>query len=763
MHWLSSVGSVSCRRCGEGLESRPAFLSLWELSPVVAWLVPLVSLALPCHRSSIGEDSFPAFDVHTIDPDAAFCACAVMDVNHDGQPDIISGGWWYQGPNWQRHFLREVPIIRGRFDDYSNLVVDVDGDGWDDLISANYRSQTLFWIRHPGPGLGPWDVRVIAEPGPMETGRLYDIDGDGQPDVLPNGATFAAWWRFTRAQNGAVEWHRHDLPAEMAGHGIGFGDINADGRGDIVTAAGWWESPPDPRSGAWTYHPEFRLHSDASVPILVHDLDRDGDNDVIWGRGHNVGIYWLEQITEGNVRGWRWHAIDTSWSQAHALLLADLDADGTPEVVTGKRYLGHDGRDPGEWDMPVVYAYQFDPQRRVFHRHPIAEGINVGWGLDPKAADLDGDGDVDLVAADRNGFFWFENLKVHPTGSAEQEQKAVDAWMKQDHRDPMTLVEENGQRRQVVSLGDWGRRRWHILRGMEAAMGELPNPSFRVPLDIRIVTTEETAEYRRIKLTYAADPFDRLPAYLLIPQGSSVRRPGVLCLHQTTPLGKDEPAGTKPEAVYPYAHELASLGYVCLVPDYPSFGEHTYDFSAHPEFASGTMKAIWDNIRGIDLLESLPEVDGDKIAVIGHSLGGHNALFTAAFDERIRAVICSCSFTAFHDYYGGKIAPWAQDRYMPRVREVFQNDPDRMPFDFYEVVAAIAPRPLFVSGPLNDANFDYQGVRKVLIKAREVYALYGAEDKLTAIHPELGHGFPPEIRQQAYAWLARQLKWSLTE
>lgn len=755
---LQSVAFPSHNRLAEG-NMRGAGCPK-RASAALSGVGVLMILASACLRVSHAEDAFPVFRVHTVTPEAAFCACGVMDVNHDGRADIVSGGWWYEGPTWRRHFLREVPIIRGRFDDYSNLVVDVDGDGWHDLISANYRSETLFWIRHPGPGLGPWDVRVIAKPGPMETGRLYDVDADGQPDILPDGMSFAAWWRFERTQDGSVDWHRHELPAGIAGHGIGFGDINGDGRGDIVTPEGWWEAPSDPRSSGWTAHQEFRLHPDASVPILVSDVDKDGDGDIIWGRGHNVGLYWLEQITEGNVRTWRWHAIDTSWSQAHALLLADLDADGQPEVVAGKRYLGHDGRDPGEWHMPVVYAYRFDTQRRVFYRYPIAEGINVGWGLDPKAADLDGDGDVDLVAADRNGLFWFENLKVTSAEAPGGTERAAETWAEQDHRDPMTLVDKGGQRRRITSLGEWGRRRWHILRGIEAAMGRLPDPSFRVPLDVKIESSEETAEYRRIKLTYAADPFDRVPAYLLIPHGASVRRPGVLCLHQTTPLGKDEPAGTRPEAVYPYAHELACLGYVCLVPDYPSFGEHSYDFQAHPEFASGTMKAIWDNIRAVDLLESLPEVDCDKIAVIGHSLGGHNALFTAAFDERIRAVICSCGFTAFHDYYGGKIAPWAQDRYMPRVRDVFQNHPDRMPFDFYEVMAAVAPRPVFVNAPLRDDNFDYQGVRKVLAKAREVYALSKAEENLAAVHPDIGHGFPPEIRRQAYEWLARQLKWS---
>lgn len=196
------------------------------------------------------------------------------------------------------------------------------------------------------------------------------------------------------------------------------------------------------------------------------------------------------------------------------------------------------------------------------------------------------------------------------------------------------------------------------------------------------------------------------------------------------------------------------------MPEYPSFGEHDYDFQAHPEFASGSMKAVWDNIRGLDLLESLPEVDPDRIAVIGHSLGGHNALFTAVFDQRIRAVIVSCSFTPFHHYYGGELPPWAQERYIPRIRDVFQNDPDLVPFDFYEILAALAPRPVFVNAPTGDDNFDVEGVRKVMPKAAEVYALFGAAERITVLYPEIGHSFPPDIRQQAYQWLGKHFKWS---
>jgi dienelactone hydrolase len=208
-----------------------------------------------------------------------------------------------------------------------------------------------------------------------------------------------------------------------------------------------------------------------------------------------------------------------------------------------------------------------------------------------------------------------------------------------------------------------------------------------------------------------------------------------------------------------FAHELADRGFVCLVPDYPSFGEYPYDFKTQgAHYASGSMKAIWNNVRALDLLESLPEVDPERIGCLGHSLGGHNSLFTAAFDQRIKAVVTSCGFTAFHHYYGGDLKGWTSDRYMPRIRDVYENNPDRVPFDFYEVLAATAPRGIFVCAPLHDSNFENEGVKKVVNEVSKIYTLAGAPERLVAEYPDAGHDFPHAEREQAYAWLREVLK-----
>lgn len=751
-----------------------------------------------------------AFAPHDINPASEFPACAVMDVNKDGKLDIISGGFWYEAPKWTKHFLREVEVIRGRFDDYSNLEMDVNADGWTDIVSVNYRSASIFWIEHPGGAIKanpetPWTKHLVDNPGPMETGRLYDIDGDGKLDILPNGTTFAAWYEVIQEKgaDGKVtpRFAKHDLPMEIAGHGVGFGDINGDSRGDIVGPHGWLEAPEDRRKGRWVYHQEWATTRDASVPMLVHDVDGDGDNDLIWGRGHRFGLYWLEQGKGGDgSRSWTWRVIDTSWGQPHSILLADLDGDKKLELVAGKRYMGHEGKDPGEYDLLCAYSYKFDPKVKAWSRNEIYFDHRAGFGLDPRAVDVDGDGDVDLVAADRSSLVLLENKgsKLSPTriGISTSIHRSPPRY---NHQQPLSInpAEPLGIEtpRSDLSLKDakspaeYALRREHIQEGMAIAMGRVPDSSRRVPLDVKVESREEMPEYTRVKVSYAAEPGDRVPALLLVPKkvkleanglggeianrdkattnnrGFGGRLPAMLCLHPTNVDGKAQTAALVGEKTRHYGHQLAERGFVCLIPDYPSFGDYkAYDFkqkapgSEEPLYESGSMKAIWNNIRAVDLLESLGYVDIDSIGLIGHSLGGHNALFTAVFEPRIKAVVTSCGFTAFHDYYKGDLKGWTSDRYMPKIRDVYQNNPDKMPFDFPEVLAAIAPRGIYINAPLHDANFDVGGVRKCIEAAQPVFNLLEAKDKLVVEYPDCGHDFPDEVRERVYEWLKKELK-----
>ena len=294
-----------------------------------------------------------------------------------------------------------------------------------------------------------------------------------------------------------------------------------------------------------------------------------------------------------------------------------------------------------------------------------------------------------------------------------------------------------------------------ILKRMQLVMGPMPGAERKVPLDVKELSAEKLDGYTRKKITFAVEDGDRVPAWLLIPNGDG-KQPAMLCLHQTINIGKDEPVGLGKQESKQQALHLVKRGYVCLAPDYPSFGEYKYDFAAAfkaGKYQSGSMKAIWNNMRAVDLLQAMPEVDGERIGVIGHSLGGHNALFTAAFDDRLKVAVSSCGFCSFAKYYKGNLKGWTSDRYMPRIASAYNSDPKKMPFEFADVLTAIAPRAVFAMAPLKDSNFDVEGVKDVIKAVAPVYAKLGAADKLKAVHPDAGHEWPDAARAEAYQFI----------
>ena len=321
----------------------------------------------------------------------------------------------------------------------------------------------------------------------------------------------------------------------------------------------------------------------------------------------------------------------------------------------------------------------------------------------------------------------------------------------------MFFLDGKGAVQSVTSTAHWIKRRAQILAGMQEAMGPLPDRSGLPPLDVKVTEEKEGDGFTRVALTFASGDGDRVPADLYLPTAATNgKRPAMLALHQTSPLGKRNLAGEGPNGNMGYAPELARRGYVVLCPDYPSFGEYKYDF-AKDRYVSGSMKGVFNHMRAVDLLQSRDDVDGERIGVIGHSLGGHNALFLATFDERVKAVVSSCGWTPFGDYYGGKIAGWTSDRYMPRLRDAYHLDAKQVPFDFAEVVAAIAPRWFFSSSPVKDDNFAVAGVKKAAAAAQPVYDLLSSGERLQVRYPECGHDFPPEVREEAYAFLDKAM------
>ncbi|MFO0901474.1 MAG: DUF2920 family protein [Pirellulales bacterium] len=336
-----------------------------------------------------------------------------------------------------------------------------------------------------------------------------------------------------------------------------------------------------------------------------------------------------------------------------------------------------------------------------------------------------------------------------------------------------TLLEwrdSQGRSHSVEDAAQWRRRRDHIVQSFELAAGTRPSPLARVPLDAKWGAPIRDGRIVRYPVSYQSDHDDRTPAWLLLPEAIAdqwerqkladklqpatpvaiLPVPAVLCLHQTTAHGKDEPAGVAGDASLAYARELTERGFVTLAPDYPSLGAHAYDFAPSHGYASGTMKAIWDNSRAVDLLETLPFVDSQRLGVVGHSLGGHSAVFTALFDERLRVIVSSCGFSSFEK---DDVPSWNGVRYMPRIATQFANDRNRLPFDFPELIAALAPRPFLAVAATRDADFDVEGVRDCLRAAKSVYALHRAENALQALYPDAPHSFPVEARRRAYEFI----------
>lgn len=317
----------------------------------------------------------------------------------------------------------------------------------------------------------------------------------------------------------------------------------------------------------------------------------------------------------------------------------------------------------------------------------------------------------------------------------------------------------SGAVKRASSPAEWEARRAEALAGFQKIAGELPGPEMRCALEMQTHEEADCGSYVRRLVSYQSSPGGRVPAYLCIPKAALEGKPApaVLCLHPTeNVIGHKVVVGLGGKPNRQYAAELAERGLVTLAPSYPLLAQYQPDLKALG-FTSGTMKAVWDNMRGLDLLETLPFVKKDAgFAAIGHSLGGHNGIFTAVFDERVRVVVTSCGFDSLLDYKGGNIQGWVQERYMLRMGE-YLGRPQDAPFDHYELIACLAPRHVFVSAPLHDGNFKWDSVDRIAAAASPVFALHGAAERLEIHHPDCDHDFPEKERLASYALIQRVL------
>ncbi len=366
----------------------------------------------------------PVFLTHHLGTDHAE-GITTLDMNGDGLLDLVSGAYWYQNPgpgggDWTQHQFRTVDIHGEFISDCGEWTIDVNHDGYSDVVTAGWITNGLWWYQNPGPSAAPgtlWQKHLITDSYDTEGGAFADLNGDGKPDVALAHYNHSGvlWVDFS----GSAPRVHHVGDETQDSHGIGIADIDGDGKADLLTPFGWFKNI-DADHDQWEWHKDWDL-GDAGFPILGYDVNRDGKLDLIYGQGHGYGLYWLEQTGLGK---WTRHTIDESFSQSHALTLVDLDADGQPYLITGKRYRGHNGDDPGSYDPLVIYAYKIG-KSGTFTRTAISINGTAGVGTQIIAADFDHDGDFDLAVAGKLGVHYLENLKSStnipkPTREAQQ-------------------------------------------------------------------------------------------------------------------------------------------------------------------------------------------------------------------------------------------------------------------------------------------------------------------------------------------------------
>lgn len=343
----------------------------------------------------------------------------VGDVNQDGLVDVMAGAYWFEAPDWKKHEIAQPQKFE--YDKgYSNAFIchgmDVNKDGWVDFVRIGYPGKEVFWFENPKNQSGHWKRHVIHPTLGNESAGFYDIDGDGELEILGgNSATAQMVWLKPNTAEGRTEWKEYTISQKESqgsapfSHGLGFGDMNNDGRKDVIIKEGWWEAPIDPRTPDWKFHPSNL--GEAAAQMYAYDFNGDGLTDVLSSSAHALGIWWHEQGKDAQRNPtWKTHLIDDTFTQTHGVAFTDINSNGSPDFVTGKRYFAHMGTDPGEYDTPFLYWYEFVPGfNPTWIAHKIDE--DSGVGVHVLAEDITGDGLIDIIVSNKKGVFVFRQKR----------------------------------------------------------------------------------------------------------------------------------------------------------------------------------------------------------------------------------------------------------------------------------------------------------------------------------------------------------------
>lgn len=412
--------------------------------PPTALVLCSLAVALAGSSAAAQKPSLDTFEKQQLSKVFYAEGSAIGDFDGDGHTDVVVGPLWYRGPEFKekRELYPPKPFDPKKYsDNFMTFTDDVDRDGRTDVVVVGWPGKEARWYRNPGREAldKHWPVHIIHDKVDNESPGYADADGDGRADLLCMSGGMIGY--ASPGKDATKPWTFHAVsPNKKYGrytHGLGLGDVNGDGHTDMLDKTGWWERPAkwDGKT-PWKHHPV--AFGTGGAQMLVYDVDGDGDNDVVTSlHAHQYGLAWFEQQRNGDAISFKQHNIMTDkpegnrfgvvFSQMHAMTLADMDGDGLLDVVTGKRWWAHSGRDPGGNDPAVLYWFRLTRKDGKVEFVPRRIDDDSGVGTQVTVGDVNGDKLPDVIVGNKRGAFVFTHRRAVSNAEPASKPKPAEA------------------------------------------------------------------------------------------------------------------------------------------------------------------------------------------------------------------------------------------------------------------------------------------------------------------------------------------------